>query len=65
MLNLDRIVSKGMHKKLEHTTPSDMFKDSHSIQYQLDVMRKAILNQPNALAELKRIEEARYGHSTS
>ncbi len=47
------------------TLPEKKFQELYSIQAQLDSMREALLNQPNAIEELKKMEEARYGHSTS
>ena len=51
-----------MLHKLVKPIDTQVFQDTYSVQYQLDVMRKAVLNHAGAVAELKEIEEARYGN---
>ena len=62
MLRLHKTVKQGMLHKLVKPIDTKVFQDTYSVQYQLDVMRKAVLNHAGAVAELKEIEEARYGN---
>ena len=61
MSKLQKTVKQGMLHRVVSPIDDKLFQADYPIQYQLDVMRKAILNQPKMVELLKKMEEARYG----
>ena len=63
MLKLCKVKKSGMLHSNVKPIDTKLFQAKYPTQYQLDILRMAILNKPNAIEELREMEEARYGNT--